>query len=88
MKTAMKLLTVLMTAVLSLSIAGCTSARTGNSRKSSPGNKIDIKELQKNTGNMLVITRNPQEAMTAEQYEMARFEITVTYEGNITIPGN
>ena len=52
MKTAMKLLTVLMTAVLALSIAGCASARTGNSRKSSPGNKIDIKELQKNTGNM------------------------------------
>ena len=88
MKTTTKLLTILMTAVLALSIAGCGSARTGRDRKSSMGNKIDIEELQKNSGNMLVITRNPQEAMTAEQYEMARFEITISYEGDITIPGN
>ena len=89
MRIMTKILTVLMIAVLALSAAGCGSAgKSGKGRKTSPGNKIDIEELQKNSGNMLVITRNPQEAMTAEQYEMARFEITITYEGNITIPGN
>ena len=89
MRIMTKLLTVLMIAVLALSAAGCGSTgKSGKGRKTSLGNKIDIEELQKNSGNMLVITRNPQEAMTAEQYEMARFKITITYEGNITIPGN
>ena len=88
MKIAMKLLTILMTAVLALSIAGCGSAPDSGKGRSRKSTKIDIEELQKNSGLMLVIKGYPQEAMTVEDYEKACFEITISYEGNITIPGN
>lgn len=59
MKNITKLLTVLIIAALTFSIAGC-----GNI------GKIDIEELQKNTGVMLVISRHPQMAMTQEGYSV------------------
>ena len=77
MKNITKLLTVLIIAALTFSIAGC-----GNI------GKIDIEELQKNTGVMLVISRHPQMAMTQEEYERSRYDITVFYDGTITLPGN
>ena len=58
MKKAAKILTIVMTAVLAFGMAGCGSK-----------NKTDIKELQKNKGDMLVIRSFPQECMTEEEYE-------------------
>ena len=85
MKNTMKLLTVVMIAVLALSIAGCGSARTGRNRKSS---KIKIEEIQQNKGTMLVIRNHPQEAMTIEDYENSCYEITISYDGYVKLPGN
>ena len=85
MKNTMKLLTVVMIAVLALSIAGCGSARTGRNRKSS---KIKIEEIQQNKGTMLVIRNHPQEAMTKEDYDRSCYEITISYDGYVKLPGN
>ena len=82
MKNTIKLLTVVMIAVLALSIAGCGSARTGRNRKNSKGYKINIEEIQKNQGTLLVIKNHPQEAMTIEDYEAvcgSPFASTVAY---------
>ena len=88
MKNTMKLLAVLMIAVLAFSIAGCGSDRNGKSRKNSKGYKINIEEIQKNEGNLLVIKNHPQEAMTVEDYQNASHEITVSYDGYVKLPGN
>lgn len=85
MKITTKLLTILMIAVLTLSIAGCDGNKTGKSRKS---NRINIEELQKNEGPMLVISCHPQEAMTKEQYDNAKYEMSVTYDGCVNLPNS
>jgi hypothetical protein len=88
MKNTMKLLTVVMIAVLALSIAGCGSARTGRNRKNSKGYKINLEEIQKNQGTLLVIRNHPQEAMTKEDYDRSCYEITISYDGYVKLPGN
>ena len=61
MRIMTKLLTVLMIAVLALSVAGCGSTgKNGKGRKTSPGNKIDIEELQKNSGKCLCSPATPR----------------------------
>ncbi len=88
MKNTIKLLTVVMIAVLTLSTAGCGSARTGRNRKNSKGYKINIEEIQKNQGTLLVIKNHPQEAMTIEDYENSCYEVTISYDGYVKLPRN
>lgn len=85
MKITTKLLTILMIAVLTLSIAGCDGNKTRKSRKS---NRINIEEIQKNQGTLLVIKNHPQEAMTTEDYENSCYEVTISYDGYVKLPRN
>ena len=70
MKKAAKIFAIVMTAVLAFGMAGCGSK-----------NKTDIKELQKNKGDMLVIRSFPQGCMTEEEYENGKAVMSVTYDG-------
>ena len=74
MKTAAKIISVFMTALIAFGMTGCGKERP------------DIKELQKNKGDMLVITCCPQEAMTEEEYENSIFKMSVTYNGYANNP--
>lgn len=51
-------------------------------------NKVDINELKKIEGPMLEVERVPQEAMTEEEFKKYNTITTITYEGQISIPGN
>lgn len=74
MKTANKLISIVMTACIALGMAGCGMSKT------------DIEELKKNDGVMLTITCSPQIAMTEEEYKSARAQQTVTYKGEAFNP--
>ena len=76
MKTAGKLISIVMTAVMAFGVMGCFAQKT------------DIKELKKNGGIMLTIESIPQESMTKEQFESARSKQTVTYGGAAINPGS
>lgn len=69
MKNSVKILSILMLFVLALGMASCKK------------NDVDIKELQKNDGVMLTITRHPQEAMTEEDQKVYTITLKATYDG-------
>ena len=73
MRTAAKLLSIVMTALMAFGMIGCSKVGTAG--------KADISELKKNKGDMLVIVSHPQEAMTEEQYKAGTLRMSVTYDG-------
>lgn len=76
MKTAAKITSVLMAAVIASGMTGCG--------KDMP----DITELQKNKGDMLVIRSYPQGPFTEAEYEDSVFRMSVTYDGYANNPNH
>ena len=74
MKNPVKLLSILMTAILALSMASCKKKG------------IDIRELQKNEGVMLTVIGIPNEPMTIEDRDACTTILKVTYDGYAFIP--
>lgn len=83
MKKTLKLLSVIMIAVLALSMVGCKAEKK---RKTKKREKVSIEEIQKNTGDMLVISCSPQFPMTQEEYDASSYTMRVTYDGYVYIP--
>ncbi len=77
MKTATKLISVLMIAVMAFEIFGCA-------------NKVDIEELQKNRGMMLVITIHVALSLPEEEYKIAQEhnEMSLAYDGTAYNPNH
>lgn len=76
MKTAAKFFIVLMTAALAAGMTGCGD------------NKPDIRELQKNEGDMLVIKSFPMEAVPEIKYENGILRMSVSYDGHAYNPNS
>lgn len=74
MKDSIKLITVLMMFVISLSIAGCRNS------------KVNIEELKQHKGPMLVITSMSAGEGTVEEFEDSIYEISISYDGRAHIP--
>ena len=77
MKTMTKIITLLMIAVMALGIFGC-------------GTRVDIGELQKNRGMMLVVTIHFALPMPEEEYKIKQEhnELSLAYDGTAYNPNH
>ena len=80
-----KLMSLLLVAVMALGLFGCSKTTAGTTgRHSNEGHKkaaVDLDELKKNDGDMLVITRHNAGECTKEEYEASIYSVSVSYSG-------
>ena len=88
MKRTIKLLSIIMIAVLALTMAGCKSDNgKGRERRKKEKQKVNIEEIQKNKGELLVIKYSSMGERT-EDYDPSQSQFSVSYSGYTHIPFN
>ena len=88
MRRTIKLLSIIMIAVLALTMAGCKSDNgKGRERRKKEKQKVNIEEIQKNEGTLLVIRFSSMGERT-EDYDPSQSQLSVSYSGYTHIPYN
>ena len=80
-----KLVCIVLSAVMMMSLAGCHVSKEIHVRKSFGDKKVNIEELQKQDGLMFVINERNCGECTEEEYESSKIDMELYYDGTVKI---